>query len=49
MDDLFLVAVPSSVVALVIALLMREKPLGGREGAAPAAADAPAELVGAGR
>ena len=35
MDDLFLVAVPFLVVGLVIALLMREKPLGGRETAAP--------------
>jgi hypothetical protein len=30
MDDVFLVAVPFMVVALVIALTMREKPLAGR-------------------
>ena len=35
MDDLFLLAVPFLVVGLVIALLMREKPLGGRETPAP--------------
>jgi predicted MFS family arabinose efflux permease len=48
MDDLFLVAVPFLAVGLVIALLMREKPLGGRETAAPAAPEAREELVGAG-
>jgi hypothetical protein len=32
MDDVFLVAVPFMVVALVIALTMREKPLAGRAG-----------------
>ena len=30
MDDLFLVAVPFMVVALVVALTMKEKPLAGR-------------------
>ena len=45
MDDLFLVAVPFPAVGLVIALLMREKPLGG----APATTEAREELVGAGR
>jgi MFS family permease len=49
MDDLFLVAVPFLAVALVIALLMREKPLGGRETPAPATAETHDELVGAGR
>jgi EmrB/QacA subfamily drug resistance transporter len=48
MDDLFLVAVPFLGVGLVIALLMREKPLGGREPLAPAPAEAHDELVGAG-
>ena len=37
MDDVFLVAVPFLAVALVIAFTMREKPLAGREPAAPAA------------
>ena len=49
MDDLFLVAVPFLVVGLVIALLMREKPLGGRETPAPTATEPHDELVGAGR
>jgi EmrB/QacA subfamily drug resistance transporter len=49
MDDLFLVAVPFLAVGLVIAVLMREKPLGGREPAAPPAPEASEELVGAGR
>ncbi|MGI3782905.1 MAG: hypothetical protein ACRYG2_19260, partial [Janthinobacterium lividum] len=40
MDDLFLVAVPFLAVGLVIALLMREKPLGGRETTDPAVAEA---------
>jgi len=35
MDDVFLVAVPFLAVALVIAVLMREKVLGGREPSAP--------------
>ncbi|GAA3576955.1 hypothetical protein GCM10022197_37710 [Microlunatus spumicola] len=48
MDDLFLVAVPFLAVGLVLALLMREKPLGGREPAAPASAEAHEELVAAG-
>jgi hypothetical protein len=49
MDDLFLVAVPFLAVGLVIALLMREKPLGGREASAPTVSEAPVELVGAGQ
>jgi EmrB/QacA subfamily drug resistance transporter len=48
MDDLFLVAVPFLVVGLVLALLMREKPLGGRETAAPVTSDAHEELVSVG-
>ena len=40
MDDIFLVAAPFMLVALVIALTMREKPLQGREPAAPAQSDA---------
>ena len=36
MDDVFLVAVPFLGVALVLAVLMREKPLGGRTPSAPA-------------
>jgi MFS family permease len=36
MDDVFLVAVPFMAVAFVIALTMRERPLQGREPAAPA-------------
>jgi EmrB/QacA subfamily drug resistance transporter len=40
MDDVFMVAVPFMVVALVIAVTMREKPLAGRQ---PAPADAAAE------
>ncbi|HEY5849080.1 MAG TPA: MDR family MFS transporter [Microlunatus sp.] len=36
MDDVFLVAVPFMLVAFVIALTMRERPLQGREPAAPA-------------
>ena len=47
MDDLFLVAVPFLAVGLVLALLMREKPLGGREPAATAPQTRD-ELVGAG-
>ena len=49
MDDLFLVAVPFLVLGLVIALLMKEKPLAGRTpGAAPASASRENELVTAG-
>ena len=49
MDDLFLVAVPFLALGLVIAVLMREKPLGGREAAAPAAPEGRVEPVGASR
>ncbi len=44
MDDLFLVAVPFMVVALVVALTMKEKPLTGREPAPQPPAEAPAPL-----
>ncbi|HZA31027.1 MAG TPA: DHA2 family efflux MFS transporter permease subunit [Propionibacteriaceae bacterium] len=51
MDDVFLVAVPFMVVALIVALTMREKPLTGRN-AVPAARSASepsdADLVGMG-
>ena len=50
MDDVFLVAVPFMVVALLIALTMREKPLAGRHSPAsrPAGAAEDTELVGMG-
>ena len=43
MDDVFLVAVPFMVVALVIAVTMREKPLAGRQPNEPRDAEQPAE------
>ena len=48
MDDLFLVAVPFLAVGLVIALLMREKPLAGRTPTAPPSTETREELVAVG-
>jgi len=45
MDDLFLVAVPFMVVALILALFMKEKPLGGRDAAPEASAAEEPTLV----
>ncbi len=48
MDDVFLIAVPFMVVALIVALTMREKPLAGRTagpGAPPASEPTDADLV----